>query len=387
MKNANPVFRGRATLDTTSEILEPADSVAASVSEWNRPSTRSRSQPRFLTSCFGSNTRLKVGREIRAWPAIPLGVALLVKAGTDFVTRVGPLCTKRATGYGWIFGCGRKPRVEFLGLGVAVFAVCLGLAGCQKAAPRKTASIPGSPAEQGTAVPRYTYEVVNSWPHDRGAFTQGLLVRGKGFIESTGLNGQSSLREVELETGRVIKQVPLAAQYFGEGVAVLGSRAYMLTWQNQKAFVYDADTFQLQREFSYTGEGWGLTTDGRLLIMSDGTSRLRFLDPETFAVVRTIDVTLNGQSRERLNELEFISGEIFANVWQMDIVVRIDPTSGRVVGVIDFSGLLPPQDRQAVTDVLNGIAYDAERDRLFVTGKRWPRIFEVRLKRADQVSR
>jgi glutamine cyclotransferase len=190
------------------------------------------------------------------------------------------------------------------------------------------------------------------------------------------------LREVELETGRPRKQVALANQYFGEGLAVIGSQAFQLTWQNGKAFVYDVDTFRLLKEFAYSGEGWGLTTDGKLLILSDGTSQIRFLDPATFQVVRTIQVTRDGRPLERLNELEFIHGEIFANVWETDEIVRIDPATGVVRGVIDFSGLLPRAERRSDTNVLNGIAYDPAGDRLFVTGKLWPKVFEVRLKAA-----
>lgn len=229
-------------------------------------------------------------------------------------------------------------------------------------------------------VVRYTYEVVKAWPHDRGAFTQGLVFRDGTLLESTGLNGQSSLREVNLEDGRVLKHVQVPAVYFAEGLAVVGAEAFQLTWQNRKAFVYDADTFRELKQFSYEGEGWGLATDGTQLILSDGTARIRFLDPATFAVKRTIDVTREGKPVVRLNELEYIRGEIFANVWETDEVVRIDPATGQVRGVIDFSGLLSPQDRRPDTDVLNGIAYDEKNDRLFVTGKRWPRLFEVRLK-------
>lgn len=188
------------------------------------------------------------------------------------------------------------------------------------------------------------------------------------------------MREVELQSGRVLKQVALAPVYFAEGVAVVASQVFQLTWQNRKAFVYDADTFQLLKEFPYEGEGWGLTTDGTALIASDGTSQIRFLDPVTFSVKRTLPVTMDGRPLDRLNELEFIHGEIFANIWQTDEVVRIDPVSGIVRGIIDFSGLLAAHDRHADTDVLNGIAYDPKNDRLFVTGKRWPRLFEVRLK-------
>lgn len=227
---------------------------------------------------------------------------------------------------------------------------------------------------------RYTYEVVRVWPHDRAAFTQGLVFREGRFIESTGLNGRSSLREIEPATGRILKQVSVPAQFFAEGVAVMGSKAFQLTWQNHRGFVYDVDTFQLQKEFAYEGEGWGLATDGNSLILSDGTARIRFLNPATFAVTRSIEVRLDDQPRDRLNELEFVQGEIFANLWQTDEVVRIDPATGRVRGVINFAGLLPRSERAPDTDVLNGIAYDPATDRLFVTGKLWPKIFEVRLK-------
>lgn len=230
------------------------------------------------------------------------------------------------------------------------------------------------------AFPIYTYEVVNTWPHDRGAFTQGLVFLNGVLWESTGLNGQSSLRKVDLTTGNVLKQATVPAQYFAEGLAILDGRMFQLTWQNEKCFVYDLESFQLEKEFTYPGEGWGLTTDGHWLIMSDGTAQIRFLDPATFEEKRRITVVAHGQLVDRLNELEYIKGEIYANIWGTDYIVRIDPVTGKVVGVIDFTGLLPDPDRDANTDVLNGIAYDAAGDRLFVTGKRWPKLFEVRLK-------
>lgn len=261
-----------------------------------------------------------------------------------------------------------------------LLALLLGLAACAKSSPTRAPSVPQSPPAANAAPVRYTYEVVASWPHDRRAFTQGLVFRNGELLESTGLNGQSSLREVEIATGRVTKQIEVARQYFAEGLAVIGDRAYQLTWQNGRGFVYDADTFRLLQDFSYEGEGWGLTTDGRELILSDGTSRIRFIDPATFRVLRTIDVTREGKPVVRLNELEWINGEIFSNVWQTDEIVRIDPATGQVRGTIDFSGLLAPQDRSPDTDVLNGIAYDAANDRLFITGKRWSKIYEVRLK-------
>ena len=264
-----------------------------------------------------------------------------------------------------------------------VTAVALAFAGCGRNAGRQQINVPVSPAvveSSGAVAPvNYSYEVVNAWPHDRTAFTQGLVFRNGSLLESTGLQGRSSLREVELKTGRVLKQVVLPKEFFAEGLAVIDGRAYQLTWQNRRAFVYDADTFRRERELSYEGEGWGLATDGHALIFSDGSSRIRFLDPETFAVQRTIEVTSAGKAIDRLNELEWIKGEIFANVWQTDRVVRIDPADGKVRGVIDFSGLLSPGDRRP-DDVLNGIAYDEATDRLFVTGKNWPKIFEVRLR-------
>jgi glutamine cyclotransferase len=260
--------------------------------------------------------------------------------------------------------------------------VCLALllaSGCGRSQP--PGDVPLSPpAGNADAIVHYSYEVVQAWPHDTTAFTEGLLFRHGDLLESTGLNGESTLRDVDLATGRVLKEISVPAQYFGEGLTVMGSHAYQLTWQNGIGFIYDADTFQLQGQFAYTGEGWGLTTDGRWLILSDGTSRIRFLDPATFKVVRTIDVTQAGRPVERLNELEWVKGEVFSNVWQTDEIMRIDPATGKVRGVIDLTGLLSPGDRRPDTDVLNGIAYDDAGDRLFVTGKRWPKVFEIRLK-------
>jgi glutamine cyclotransferase len=262
-------------------------------------------------------------------------------------------------------------------------------AGCgkQPATPdpiAQQARTPGSIGQDHPAngqVWQYSYEVVNTFPHDKTAFTQGLVFLDGKLIESTGLKGHSSLREVDLASGRVLRQVVVPDRYFAEGLAVLGGKAYQLTWQAQKGFVYDEATFRLEREFSYTGEGWGLATDGHWLIMSDGTSQIRFLDPASFKVERRIEVKVRSQPVPRLNELEYIQGEIFANVWQTDFVVRIDPASGAVTGIIDFAGLLPPADDDANTDVLNGIAYDSANDRLFITGKCWPKLFQVRLKR------
>lgn len=253
-------------------------------------------------------------------------------------------------------------------LGMGVLAGCAG----------KTEATTPTPGP--TPPTLYGYEVVHAYPHDTDAFTEGLVFINNRLFESTGLNGQSTLREVDLATGKILRAAPLDREYFGEGLAVLGTKAYQLTWQTHKGFVYDLDTFKVEKEFTYTGEGWGLTTDGKSLIMSDGTSQIRYLDPDTFAVQRTITVKREGQPVDQVNELEYIHGEIYANVWKTNTILRIDPQNGNVTGVIDFSGLLPLEDRRYNTDVLNGIAYDAATDRLFVTGKDWDKLFEVRLK-------
>jgi len=229
--------------------------------------------------------------------------------------------------------------------------------------------------------PVYGYRIVHTYPHDRSAFTQGLEYRGGFLYEGTGLNGHSGIRKVELETGKVLQQVPLEQQYFGEGIALLDQRIIELTWRSQRGFIYDRDTFRRTGSFDYPGEGWGLTHDGTWLIMSDGTSRLRFLDPATFTVRRVLDVTDGARPVDSLNELEFVRGEVYANVWPTDWMVRIDPVSGRVVGRVDLTGLLAPHERRGTEDVANGIAYDASGDRLFLTGKLWPRLYEVRLRR------
>ncbi len=239
---------------------------------------------------------------------------------------------------------------------------------------------PSAVAPATAPVPTFGYEIVNTFPHDPAAFTQGLIYLKGILLESTGLNGRSSLRKVDLETGHVREKIDISSEYFGEGMTVLDGKLYQLTWQNRVGFIYDLQTLERRGEFSYEGEGWGLTTDGASLILSDGTNEIRFLDPATFKVTRTIRVfDRSGQPLVRLNELEFVRGEIYANIWQTSYVARIDPASGRLTGVIDFAGLLPPEERAPNTDVLNGIAYDAAGDRLFITGKNWPKLFEVSL--------
>jgi glutamine cyclotransferase len=233
------------------------------------------------------------------------------------------------------------------------------------------------------AVPRYGYTVVRSFPHDRDAFTQGLQYLDGALYESTGLNGRSSIRRVKLDTGEVLQKRDIPEQYFGEGITIWKSDLIQLTWQTGIGFVYDRRTFEPKRTFRYAGEGWGLTHNGAELIMSDGTDELRFLNPSTLAEKRRVKVTALGKPVRDLNELEFLKGEVFANVWNTDVVARIDPKTGRVLGWIDLSGLLSPSERAAADSaggVLNGIAYDAADDRLFVTGKLWPRLFEIKLR-------
>jgi glutamine cyclotransferase len=223
------------------------------------------------------------------------------------------------------------------------------------------------------------YEVRAVYPHDPAAFTQGLVMRDGQLYEGTGLNGASSLRRVDLETGAVLQRVDLPEALFGEGIEVRGDRIYQLTWRNRVAIVYDRATFLETQTFSYETEGWGLTSDETRLIMSDGTARLYFRDPETFALLGHVDVHDSRGPVSRLNELEYVNGEVLANLWQTDRIARIDPATGRVRGYIDLRGLLPAEDRRPDTDVLNGIAWDAARQRLYVTGKRWPKLFEIAL--------
>jgi len=227
----------------------------------------------------------------------------------------------------------------------------------------------------------YSYEVVHTYPHDPGAYTQGLIFANGFFYESTGLNGASSLRKVDVSTGRVLQKVDVSPQYFAEGLALFKGRLYQLTWQAKKGFVYDLNSFAMEREFPYEGEGWGLTHDADYLILSDGSNQIRFIDPTDFKVKRAISVLNRGVPLYELNELEYIKGEIYSNIWHDDRIVRIDPATGEIVGWINLRGILPPEERTDRENVLNGIAYDEAGDRLFVTGKRWPKIFEIRLKR------
>lgn len=223
-------------------------------------------------------------------------------------------------------------------------------------------------------------DVVATYPHDPGAFTQGLAIVDGTLYESTGEYGSSSLRRVELETGEVLERRDLAGRYFGEGLTIHDGRLIQLTWRSGVGFVYDLESFELLETFSYSGEGWGLANDGEHLVVSDGSAELEFLDPGSFDVVRRVTVREHGTSLANLNELEFVDGEIWSNIWYEDRIVRIDPESGDVLGSLDLSGLYPRAER-ASEDVLNGIAYDAGAGRIFVTGKNWPQLFEIRVAR------
>ena len=225
----------------------------------------------------------------------------------------------------------------------------------------------------------YTFKVINVFPHDTAAFTQGLVYRDGFLYEGTGLNGQSQLRKVRLETGEVVQHADLRREFFGEGIAIVGNKVIQLTWQSHIGFVYNLADFKLLRQFSYPGEGWGLTSHGNEIFMSDGSAEIRVLNATTLKEKRRFTVRDGATAIDQLNELEFVEGELFANIWQTDRIARISPVSGKVLGWIDLTGLLSPVFRRREDAVLNGIAYDAAHKRLFVTGKLWPSIFEIQL--------
>jgi glutamine cyclotransferase len=256
---------------------------------------------------------------------------------------------------------------------VLAIAFSLSNLGCQ------TGTVANLPSKKGE-VPVYGYEVVHVFPHDRDAFTQGLAFHDGKLLESTGEIGRSSLRRVEIETGIPVQKVEVAEPYFAEGITLFKGKIYQLTWQHQLGLVYDPVTFQNIGRFSYQGEGWGLTNDGVSLILSDGTNQIRFLDPDNFQVKKTIAVLDGRTAVSEINELEYVQGEIYANIWHAERIARIDPQTGRILGWIDLTGLLKPGEVQDEEAVLNGIAYDDGSGRLFVTGKLWPKLFEIRLK-------
>jgi glutaminyl-peptide cyclotransferase len=224
------------------------------------------------------------------------------------------------------------------------------------------------------------FKIIHTYPHDSDAFTQGLIYLDGHLYESTGRNGKSSVRMVDLSTGKVLQHYDLATKYFGEGLTDWHSELVQITWQTEIGFVYDQFSFSVKRTFHYSGEGWGLTHDDKQVILSDGTPVLRFLDPQSFAETRRISVTdENGQLVSNINELEYIHGEIYANIWMTDQIIRISPRTGKVLGRIDLSGLIDKRELSSSDAVLNGIAYDAKGDRLFVTGKLWPKLFEIKV--------
>ena len=231
------------------------------------------------------------------------------------------------------------------------------------------------------ATPVHSYRIKNSYPHDSSAFTQGLVYSDGILYESTGLRGRSSVRRVTLETGNILSQTRLLPEFFGEGIAVLGDRIYQLTWTTGVGFIYDKKTLALLQEFRYGIEGWGMTHDGKSLIVSDGSATLYYWDPKTLREVKRLAVTDGGKPVTNLNELELVEGEIYANIWQRDRIARVSPETGKVTGWIDLNGLLAPADRHGGEDVLNGIAYDPGKKRLFVTGKLWPKLFEIEIVR------
>lgn len=267
----------------------------------------------------------------------------------------------------------RKVQSTAIALLLAIHASCLSPSddGAESAALQ-----PQQPAEILT----YSYRVIHSFPHDPKAYTQGLLYDNGFLYESTGQYGQSSLRKVELETGAVVQLHQLDDRFFAEGLALFGNRLLQLTWRANKGFAYRLDSFEPLAEFAYPTEGWGLTYDGELLVMSDGSATLYFRDPFTFAEVSRVAVVAQGRPVSQLNELEWVAGEVFANIWQTDTIARIDPATGQVAGWIDLTGLLSDADRRGSNaEVLNGIAYDPEGERLFVTGKRWPKLYQIEL--------
>jgi glutamine cyclotransferase len=257
--------------------------------------------------------------------------------------------------------------------GIVILFLCFFTFNCQNAptaTPEKSGKQP---------VPTSGYEVVHVFPHDRDAFTQGLVIHDGKFIESTGEVGRSSLRRVEIETGKVIQNVGVLPPYFAEGITLLKGKIYQLTWQHHLGFIYDAWTFEKIGDFNYAGEGWGLANDGVSLILSDGSNKIRFIDPDNFQLKKTIAVLDGHTPVNEINELEYVQGEIYANIWHADRIARINSETGSVIGWIDLSGLLARGDVADEEAVLNGIAYDEASSRLFVTGKLWPKVFEIRL--------
>ena len=258
--------------------------------------------------------------------------------------------------------------------------VLAGLCVCASFFVAVVAVTPKSAVAKTISVPVQRVEIVNRYPHDTTAFSQGLVFSDGVLLEGTGLYNQSQLREVDIKTGKVLKKVSLHPKLFGEGITLVGNLVYQLTWQKGIAIVYDRKTFREKKRFRYRGEGWGLAYDGKQLIMSNGSDLLQFRDPTTFRVTKTLRVRYNSRPLTQLNELEYVNGEIYANIWHSEFIARIDPKTGTVVGLIDISGLNPSPKALRKDNVANGIAYDADKKRLFITGKKWSILYEVRIK-------
>ena len=239
--------------------------------------------------------------------------------------------------------------------------------------------MPLPPPATPPTVPVYGYEIIHTYPHDPQAFTEGLFYLNGFLYESTGLEGHSSIRKEKLETGEVVQKVDVPPEYFGEGIVNWKTRLFSITWKTQVGFIYDLATLKVRSRFSYPGEGWALTQDGKRLIMSDGTPELRFLDPDTLKEKGRITVTYEGKPVRNVNELEWVKGRIYANVWHTNMMIFIDPETGEITGIVNLTGLVSASDAVGPESVLNGIAYDAQHDRLFVTGKNWPKLFEIRV--------
>ena len=264
---------------------------------------------------------------------------------------------------------------------ITLIILCAILFSCDSSreTPRSDTSetVEQTPTEE--SIRTYSFRIVAKIPHDTAAFTQGLEVYNGEFLESTGLNGKSTIRRVNIRTGAVIKREPLEATYFGEGITVLRDTAYMLTWLNQRGLVYDPVSLRRIREFRYAGEGWGITDDGTHLILSNGSNILTVINPATSSIVRSIPVTMQGSLVGQLNELEWVNGEIWANVWQTMKILRINPTTGSVVGIIDCTGIIAESELSSSMDVFNGIGYDSVTKAIYVTGKNWPKVYQIEL--------
>lgn len=271
-------------------------------------------------------------------------------------------------------------RLIFIALTTILFISC----GCGGKKATQTSKSTQNEAymdvkQPGSAPIQYTYKVKNSFPHSMTSYTQGLYWHEGYLWESTGEFGRSAFLKVDLESGNILHNIPLEDKYFGEGAALLNNKIYQLTWMNQMAFVYDAESLEKIDEFKYQGEGWGITTDGEKLYMSNGTHEIYILNPNDFSREATIDVRMNNRRVREINELEWIDGKIWANIFMSDLIIIINPSSGVVEGVVDLDGILPESEQHPNTDVLNGIAYDKEGNRIFVTGKNWSKLFEIEI--------